>query len=144
MKEKSSRFRLAYSSTILENEMCEELSPSGEERLAQDIPGSQEQLYQHREVQELFELFRGSPHQPIMTQITAEQWVTHWKKAYERTASSHSGLHFRYCKAHTEMIEIAEIKCKIVNLAIRGRQPLARWVKGASVMLEKVEGNINV
>ena len=42
------------------------------------------------------------------------------------------------------MIEIAEIKCKIVNLAIRGGQPLARWVKGVSVMLEKVEGNINV
>ena len=72
-----------------------------------------------------------------MTQITTEQWVAHWKKAYEQTALSHSGLHFGHYKAHTEMIEIAEIKCKIVNLAIRGGQRLVRWVKGVSVILEK-------
>ena len=41
------------------------------------------------------------------------------------------------------MIEIAKIKYKLVNLAIRGRQALTRYVKGVSVILEKVEDNIN-
>ena len=42
------------------------------------------------------------------------------------------------------MPEIAEIKYKLVNLAIRGRQPLSRWIKGVLVMLEKVAGNVQV
>ena len=42
------------------------------------------------------------------------------------------------------MHAIAEIKCKLVNLAIKSGQPLKRWIKGVSVMLEKVAGNINV
>ena len=95
-------------------------------------------------MQEIFELFQGSQHQPIVTLITMEQWIAHWKKANERNASSYSGLYFGNYKAHTEMMEITEIKCKILNLAIRGGQPLARWVKGVSVMLEKVAGNVNV
>ena len=42
------------------------------------------------------------------------------------------------------MPEIAEIKCKLVNLAIRSRQLLSRWIKGVLVMLEKVAGNVHV
>ena len=45
MKENSTQFRLACSSLIFKDEMCKELDPSGEGRLAQDILGSQEQLY---------------------------------------------------------------------------------------------------
>ena len=144
MKENSSRFRLAYSSPLLDDELCEELGLSGEGNLSKDILGSQSQLQQHPEVQEIFELFQGSKHQQITTQIATEQWIKHWERAKERTSSSHSGLHFGHYKAHTEMHAIAEIKCKLVNLALKSGQPLKRWIKGVSVMLEKVAGNINV
>ena len=62
----------------------------------------------------------------------------------ERTSSSHSGLHFGHYKAHTEMHAIAEMKHKLVNLALKSGQPLKRWIKGVSVMLEKVACNINI
>ena len=42
------------------------------------------------------------------------------------------------------MPEIVEIKCKLVNLAIRSRQLLSQWIKGVLVMLEKVAGNVQV
>ena len=41
------------------------------------------------------------------------------------------------------MVKIAEIKCKLANLAMRGGQLLKRWIKGVLVMLEKVVGSIN-
>ena len=42
------------------------------------------------------------------------------------------------------MTAIAEIKCKLVNLAIISGRPLLRWMKGISVMLEKSAGDVNV
>ena len=42
------------------------------------------------------------------------------------------------------MTAIAEIKCKLVNLAIISGQLLLRWMKGVSVMLEKSVGDVNV
>ena len=41
------------------------------------------------------------------------------------------------------MPEIAEIKCKLVNLAIRSGQLLSRKIKGVSVILEKIAGNMH-
>ena len=116
IKENSSRFRLAYSSLLLDNELCEELGLSGEGNLSKDILESQSQLQQHPEVQKIFELFQGSKHQQITIQIATEQWIKHWERAKERTSSLHSGLHFGHYKAHTEMHAIAIIKCKLVNL----------------------------
>lgn len=112
--------------------------------MSKDILGSQSQLQLHPEAQEIFELFQGSKHQQITTQIATEQWIKHWERAKERTSSSHSRLHVGHYKAHTEMHAIAEIKCKLVNLALKSGQHLKRRIKGVSVMLEKVAGNINV
>ena len=144
MKENSCRFRLAYTSPILQGDLHDSLGPSGEGSLTNDILTSQEQLHNHLEVKEIFALFHNSPHHLISSHITTEQWIEHWRHAKERTASSFSGLHFGHYKAHTVNKEIAEIKCKLVNLALLSGQPLSRWTKGVSVMLEKVAGNINV
>ena len=126
MRENSSRFRLAYSSLILENNICKELGPSGEGKLSQEILNSQEQLHNHPKVQEIFKLFHHSQHKIISTHIMTDQWIEYWKQANKRTASSYSGLHFRHYKVYTLMLEIAEIKYKLVNLAIRSGQPLSR------------------
>ena len=144
MKENSNRFRLAYTSPTLEGNLHHELGPSGEGPLSRDILTSQELLQNRPEVKEIFELFIQSSRNFISSKISTEQWIEHWKHAIERTASSLSGLHFGHYKAHTVMKEIADIKCKLVNLALASGQPLLRWTKGVSVMLEKVAGNINV
>ena len=49
MKENSSRFRLAYSSPLLYDELCEDLGLLGEGNLSKDILWSQSQLQQHPE-----------------------------------------------------------------------------------------------
>ena len=56
----------------------------------------------------------------------------------------YSGIYFRHYKVHTQMQAIIEIKCQIMNLAIKSRQPLLQWTKGVLVMLEKAEGIIDV
>ena len=106
--------------------MCEKLGPSGEGNLSKEILNSQEQLHNQSEVQEIFKLFYHSQHKTISTHVTTDQLIEHWKQANERIALSYSGLHFGNYKVYTFMPEIAEIKCKLVNLAIRGGQPLLR------------------
>ena len=73
IKENLSRFRLAYSSLILEDNMCKELDLSEEGNLTQDILNSQEQLHNQLEVQEIFKLFHHSQHKTVLTHITTNQ-----------------------------------------------------------------------
>ena len=42
------------------------------------------------------------------------------------------------------MPKIAAIKYKLMNLAMIGGQPLSRWTKGVSVMLETLTDNVNI
>ena len=72
MKENSSRFRLAYSALILDDNICEELGPSGEGKLSQEILNSQEQLHNYPEVQEIFKLFHHSQYKIISMYITTD------------------------------------------------------------------------
>ena len=62
----------------------------------------------------------------------------------ERIASSYSGLHFGYYKAHALYLGIARIKCRLVNIVVRNGLPLKRWTKGVSVILEKSSSNMNM
>ena len=73
MRKNSLRFRLAYSSPILEENMYEELDPSGEENLSQDILNSQEELYTRLEVQKIFKLFHHSQYKTILIYIITNQ-----------------------------------------------------------------------
>ena len=65
------------------------------------------------------------------------------KKTNERSVLSYSGLHFGHLKAHTSMINISKIKYTLVNLLPRNGQPLLRWTRVVSVMLEKSVGNMH-
>ena len=69
MRENSSRFRLAYSALILEDNICEELGLSGEGNLPKEILNSQEQLHNQSEVQKIFQLFHHSQYKTISTHI---------------------------------------------------------------------------
>ena len=75
MRENSSRFRLAYSALILEDNMCEELGSSEEGNLSKEILNSQEQLQNQLEVQKIFKLFHYSQYKTISIHIITDQWI---------------------------------------------------------------------
>ena len=76
--------------------------------------------------------------------INTERWKAYWKSSLERTASSYLGIHFRHYKVQVRSDMLSIIKSKLVNLAFKNRQPLKRWTKGISIMLEKNENAIYV
>ena len=121
MKENKTKFKLAYSSLMLKDDMCVDLGLSGDGTLAKEILSGQRQLEESPNVQEIFHLFRNLKCDRILLIISVGQWIEHWKQAKERTALSYSELNFRHYKAHTLTTEIAEIKCNLVNLAIISR-----------------------
>ena len=62
MKENAARFKLAYSSLMLNLELSDNLRRVGEGRLSHDVLHSQKQLSKQPEVQEIFNLFQNSQH----------------------------------------------------------------------------------
>ena len=143
MRENTGRFKLACSSPFLRGDLLEQLGMSREGPLAHDILHHQGFLALHPSVRDLLSLFDNSPHAPISSFITPEEWVHHWKSVDERTASSCLGLHCGHCKARALMPKLAAIKCRLVNLALTNGVPLSRWSKGVSVILEKSPGSTN-
>ena len=64
-------------------------------------------------------------------------WQNYWKQATESTSSSLSGLHFGHYRSQATDLLLSDIRCSVTNLAIRNSNPLSRWLKGLSIMLEK-------
>ena len=92
---------------------------SGEGLLSEELLENRANLNNYLEVKEILSLFSKDRIERIDTTITIEQQNNHWKKANERTSSSYSGLHFRHYKVYILVEKLAEIKCQIINLAIK-------------------------
>ena len=84
-----------------------------------------------------FQLFHNSNHSPIFCEISTDCWTQHWKSAREKTASSYSSIHYGHCKVQSQSYLLSNVKCKLINLAIRNGSPLYCWTKDILVMLEK-------
>jgi hypothetical protein len=76
----------------------------------------------------------------LNTQITKEDWGTHWRKAKEETFSLVSGHHFSHYKAGIRSAHISHLQSLVASLIIKWGIVLDRWSKGLSVMLEKIFG----
>ena len=126
MKENTGRFKLAYSSPFLNDNLLEQLGISGEGPLVGQILKQQQLPELDPTIREVFLLFATGSHSPISSVIALEEWIDHWRSVDERTASSYSGLHYGHYKAYTFAPEVAAIKCKIVNLSLRNGILLAR------------------
>jgi len=72
--------------------------------------------------------------------ILRECWQQQWKKVKEDTSSSQSGLHFGHYIAGTDCDYISQFHALRVSLALKKGIALERWLKGLSVMLEKMFG----
>ena len=69
--------------------------------------------------------------------IALKRWNGHWRQSKECAALSYSGLYFGHYKALTQSQDLSHVKIQLVNLAIKNRTPLNRWLSVISIMLEK-------
>jgi len=69
--------------------------------------------------------------------ILRERWQQRWKKVKDDTSSSQSGLSFGHYIAGTDCDYISQFHALQVLLALK---KLERWLKGLSIMLEKMFG----
>ena len=53
-------------------------------------------------------------------------------------------MRFGHYKAQAQSIMLATFRCKLINLVIKNKVPLERWLNGISIMLEKMKGIIQV
>ena len=72
MKENSERFRLAYSSQLLEGNLCKELGLSGKNSLIEDILKNKSILDSYPDVKEVMKLFSSSRDRKIDMKIIVE------------------------------------------------------------------------
>ena len=62
----------------------------------------------------------------------------------EKKSYSFSRMRCGHYKVHTRSTLIADIKCFLVNLAVRNGFSLDIWLRGVLVMFEKFLENVNV
>ena len=72
MKENKTRFKVAYSSPMLNGNMCTDLELSGDGPLTRETLSSQRQLEELLDAQEIFHLFRNSKHDRTLSIILVE------------------------------------------------------------------------
>ena len=53
-------------------------------------------------------------------------------------------MHFGHCKAQTQSVMLATFRCKLINLVIKNKVLIERWLDGISIALEKMKGIIQV
>jgi hypothetical protein len=76
------------------------------------------------------------PTSRISCAITKEDFQAYWRKTKERTSSSSLGLHYGHYKAAASDDFLSEIHALMMELAVTGASPLARWEMGLSCMIE--------
>ena len=68
----------------------------------------------------------------------------YWRKAKEKTSSSYSGVHFGHYIGACDSETLSNMHATFLDLVISTGSIVKRWIKGLTVMLEKIRGNINV
>ena len=68
-------------------------------------------------------------------------WISKWRKARERTSSSHSGLHFSHYIAGATSQVISHHHSLKASICSKHGFPLERWKEGLTCILEKIPGN---
>ena len=80
----------------------------------------------------------------ISEKIDTKDFIQYWRKAKERTSSSISGIHFGHYIGACDSEGLSNLHATFLDLVVSTGCIVTRWVKGLSVMLEKIKGNINV
>ena len=72
--------------------------------------------------------------------VTVDDFKHYWRRAKERTSSSHSKLHFGHYKLAAFSDYLSEVHALKLSLISKTGSAPQRWARGLSVMLEKIAG----
>ena len=138
VKENDVPFSLAYSSPMFQKSILEKIGSFGQESESHDLIHNNIRIStDNDQVNQFLPLLCQPNCKPIQAHASTERWNDHWRSSKEKTASSFSGLHFRCHEAQVMSKIISQIKAKLMSISISNGKPLARWMSGASIMLEK-------
>ncbi len=140
-------FQLTAHSPFLVNPLRFELGLLGTSPAAQSIlqgtyqcPAEVDQY-----TQQLIAVLRLPPRpSKVPSGITREDFIRHWRRSWERTSSSYSGLHYGHYKASIDCPRVAEFHALITELAFSQGYSLSRWQSSLQVLLEKKPGAIRI
>jgi hypothetical protein len=80
------------------------------------------------------------PKDMVGTGITKEDWHNYWGQTKEETSSLVSGRHFGHYKAGLRSVYISYLQALQATLIVKRGMVLEQWLRGLSVMLEKIFG----
>jgi hypothetical protein len=80
------------------------------------------------------------PKNLVETSIFKEDWENHWGPTREETSLSVSGWHFGHYKVGFSSAYISYLQSLQATLIMKRGIVLERWLRGLSVMLEKIFG----
>ena len=75
----------------------------------------------------------------IAKTIETKDFIQYWRKSKERTSSSFSGIHFRHYIKACDSVILSNLHVTFLDLIVSTGSIVTRWVKGLSVMLEKLK-----
>jgi hypothetical protein len=140
------QYNLAEEASICQGVLCRQLGYTATSLTAQLVLDSTYELPPEMDnaTMELFEEIAHIrdivPSDSVNGIILQERWQQRWKKVKEDTSSSQLGLHFGHYIACANCNYISQFRALQVLLALKKGIALERWLKGLSVMLEKVFG----
>ena len=80
----------------------------------------------------------------IATQVTTEDFKSHFRRAKEKAASSFLTLHFGHYKTATEDRNLSKIHAGMLDIVARTGSSLPQWQQGLTVLIYKKKNSINI
>ena len=108
----------------------------GQYKYSEDFDAGTRELLE--EVTRIKALVQGNT---VDTCVRRPRWIAKWRKAKERTSSSHSGLHFSHYIAGASSQLLSHHHALKVSICSKHGFSLERWKEGLTCILEKLPGN---
>ena len=141
------RFRLALSAPACHGQIFDDIGFLGDTAAAQMIlegtyvyPPDMDPATRLL-LEEAAATYASLSREQIASMVTAEDFRYYWQRVNERISSSYSKLHFGHYKAAAWDSDLCNLHAQKLSLCARRGEPLARWGRGLTVLLEKIMGN---
>ena len=143
MEEYEGKYRLAYSSPLMQTPLREELGDQGETIAVEDILLGQ--YITHPELDDATKTFLESCEMPECikkegpnkTSISVTECNTFWNKMKEKIQSSKSNKHVGTYKAATKNSTNAKVQARLMSIPYESGYSLKRWQESLNVSLLK-------
>ena len=92
-------------------------------------------------LEEVTRLRQLVPANSVDVRVRHSRWMDKWRKAKEKTSSSHSGYHFSHYIAGATSLLISHHHSLKASICSKRGFSLERWKEGLTCILEKIPGN---